>query len=140
MDARRPSAREELPWLRSGPLLRVHGSALEQLDGFLTRHSYRRFELDGRAMTSRSTAHSELARGLAFPDYYGKSWDAFDECFGDFVEQQAGCLTAIVWHDVDIAARLAPATTAEVGWALLDERAGGPVVFGTGDTDDFDRP
>jgi RNAse (barnase) inhibitor barstar len=27
--------------------------------------------------------HELLARQLAFPEYYGKNWDAFDECFGD---------------------------------------------------------
>ena len=27
--------------------------------------------------------HTLLAERLGFPDYYGKNWDAFDECFGD---------------------------------------------------------
>jgi ribonuclease inhibitor len=27
--------------------------------------------------------HTLLADRLGFPDYYGKNWDAFDECFGD---------------------------------------------------------
>jgi RNAse (barnase) inhibitor barstar len=141
MDTGRSSAREELPWLRSGPLFRVHSSAREQLDAFLARHSYRRFDLDGRAMTSRLRAHLELARAFAFPDYYGGNWDAFDECFDDFIERHSGNLIAVVWDHVDVAARLAPATTVEVGYALLDERTGdGPVVFALGDADDFDRP
>jgi RNAse (barnase) inhibitor barstar len=140
MSAGRPSARSELPWLRSGPLLRVHGSARDHLDAFLARHSYRRFDLDGRAMTSRLAAHSELARAFAFPEYYGENWDAFDECFGDLIEQHAGDLVAVVWNHVDVSARLAPATTVEVGRALLDERFGPLDVFALGDGDDFHRP
>jgi RNAse (barnase) inhibitor barstar len=27
--------------------------------------------------------HALLADRLGFPDYYGKNWDAFEECFGD---------------------------------------------------------
>ncbi len=27
--------------------------------------------------------HSMLASALSFPDYYGKNWDAFNECFND---------------------------------------------------------
>ena len=140
MSAGRASARGELPWLRSGPLLRVHGNAREHLNAFLARHSYRRFDLDGRAMTPRLAAHRELARTFAFPDYYGANWDAFDECFSDFIEQHSGDLVAVVWNHLDVSARLAPATTIEVGCALLNHRAGAPDVFALGDTEDFDRP
>jgi hypothetical protein len=91
-------------------------------------------------MTSRLAAHSELARAFAFPEYCGENWDAFDECFGDFIEQHAGDLVAVVWNHVDVSARLAPATTVEVGRAPLDERFGPLDVFALGDGDDFHRP
>ena len=58
-----------------------------------------------------------------------------------------------MWDHVDVAARTAPATTVEVGWALLEhsatflsaaaEDSGAPVafdVFAVGNGDDFDRP
>jgi RNAse (barnase) inhibitor barstar len=152
MTTGRPWVRGELPWL-SSPLYRVHESARKELDSFLDRFPYRRIDLDGRAMTSRTAAHAELARAFAFPDYYGDNWDAFDECFGDFAADHPGELIAVVWDHVDVAARMAPATTVEAGWALLErsetvlsaavEDGGAPVafdVFAVGAGDDFDRP
>lgn len=140
----------ELPWL-SGPLHRVHESARTDLDSFLDRSGYRQVLLDGCAMTSRTTAHAELARAFAFPNYYGGNWDAFDECFADFAADHSGELVALVWDHADIAAHTAPATTVEVGWALLERSTaarlgrgeGTPVafdVFALGNGDDFDRP
>lgn len=38
-------------------------------------------ELNG--ITSREVLHAELARVFSFPDYYGRNWDAFDECIDD---------------------------------------------------------
>lgn len=136
----RPSVRSELPWLRSGPLFRVHLSARDLLGTFLHRHGYHRVDLDGRAMTSRSAAHSELATAFGFPDHYGANWDAFDDCIGDVVERHTGSLVAVVWNHLDVSAAVAPATSVEVGSALLDQ-SGGPLdVFAVGDGQDFDRP
>jgi Barstar (barnase inhibitor) len=86
MIADRPWVRHELPWLQSGPLFRVHRTSVEDLNAFLDRVGYRRVHLDGRRMTSRQAAHDELAFAFGFPHYYGKNWDAFDHCFGDYIE------------------------------------------------------
>ena len=75
-------------------------------------------ELDGRNMISRTQAHLELHAALGFPDWCGKNWDAFDDCFGGYVIENNGALIAVLWRHIDVAARSAPATTAEVGWAL----------------------
>ncbi|GAA5179763.1 hypothetical protein GCM10023322_10550 [Rugosimonospora acidiphila] len=104
-------------------------------------------------MTSRSAARAQLARTFGFPDRYGKNWDALNDSFGDFVGAHSGALIAVVWDHVDAAARLAPATAIEVGWALLMSTSGSPRplgeagdrlieldVFVVGDSDDFDRP
>ena len=153
MTAERPWVRLELPWLNSGPLFRVHSDAWPELDAFLTRWNYRRIQLDGGRMTSRADAHSELHVAFGFPDWCGKNWDAFNDCFGDYVEENDGALLAVVWRDIDVTARTAPATTAEVGWALLDCKAGympslapgttwsiSMDVFAIGQGMDFDRP
>jgi RNAse (barnase) inhibitor barstar len=39
--------------------------------------------IDLSDVRTASALHELLARKLGFPDYYGKNWDAFDECFGD---------------------------------------------------------
>ncbi len=123
------------------------------LYAFLDREGYTRIQLDGRRMTSRQAAHDELALAFGFPDYYGHNWDAFNDCMGDFVEEHDGELFAVVWDAMDQAADAAPATAAEVCWALLESAssvmpsmAPGTFwrisidIFAVGDGPDFDRP
>ena len=57
---------------------------------------------------------------FGFPEWCGHNWDAFNDCFGDYVEENNGALIAVVWRDIAVAAREAPATAVEVGWGLLD--------------------
>lgn len=123
MAKEQPWVHGELPWL-SGPLNRVRNDAWPIVDEFLRRWDYRLVELDGRAMTSNYRAHAELHTAFGFPAWCGHNWDAFNNCFGDYVEENDGALIAVVWRDMDITARQAPATTAEVGWGLLDCKFG----------------
>lgn len=143
-----PHVRGAFPWLRSGPLWRMHTSAEPALAAYLDEHGYARLDLDGRLLTSRAAAHAELARLLDFPDWYGAGWDAFHDCFHGFVAAHDGERVAVVWRDL---AAGAPATTVEVGWALLHEAfehrwsdSGRPTVwldvFALGEGEDFDRP
>ncbi len=147
-----PWVHGELPWL-SGPLHRVHAGAWPLVDEFLRRWDYRIVILDGRAMTSNFDAHSALHVAFGFPDWCGHNWDAFNDCFGDYVEQNDGARIAVIWHDIETSARVAPATTAEVGWGLLDckfahmptlpPRTAGSVVldiFAVGEGEDFESP
>ena len=39
--------------------------------------------IDVGTATTPDELHSTLADALGFPDYYGKNWDAFDECIRD---------------------------------------------------------
>jgi RNAse (barnase) inhibitor barstar len=146
-----PHVRGAFPWLRSGPLWRIHADAEPDLDRFIEASGYRRIDLDGARMTGRAAAHAELARLLQFPDWYGGNWDAFHDCFGGFVSANGGARVAVVWHDLDVMAAAAPTTAVEVGWALLTEAfehrwatTGRPTiwmdVFAVGRGDDFDRP
>lgn len=142
-----------MPWLRSGPLYRVHAEALPILERFLAGYGYWRIELDGARMTSREEAHSEIARAFGFPEYYGGNWDAFADCFCDSVAAQGDAPVAVVWWGAETMAATAPATLAEVGWAMLagalDPSLGRESaemhdamidVFMIGNGSDFDRP
>jgi RNAse (barnase) inhibitor barstar len=146
-----PHVRGAFPWLRSGPLWRFDTSQAQPLSGFLAAESYARLDLDGAAVVDRASAHAQLARLFDFPDWYGGNWDAFHDCFHGWVSDHDGERVALVWHDLDVSARQAPATTTEVGWALLDEAfehrwstEGRPTVwlevFALGSGPDFDRP
>jgi len=149
----RPHIRTEWPWIRSAPLFKVHADAVGELEDLLARHDYLRVDLDGRAMTSREAAHAEIGRAFGFPDWYGPSWDGFNDCMGQFVTEHDGALVAVVWSHADVAARVAPTVAIEIGWALLEVRFGAmpslPAtsnaridldVFVTGSTPDFERP
>jgi RNAse (barnase) inhibitor barstar len=56
-------------------ILIVHDNALPEL-----RPDY--VELAGEA-TSKDELFAELASALAFPEYVGRNWDAFEEYLGD---------------------------------------------------------
>ena len=101
MTTQLPSIRAGLPFAASGPLHRVHTDARPLLDGFLSRHRYVRVDLDGSRMGSRAAMHTELARAMDFPDWYGGNWDAFNDCFGNFLHDRAGGIVAIVVHDAE---------------------------------------
>jgi hypothetical protein len=113
----RPWVHGELPWLR-GPMYRVHVDGMPEVGSFLDRWAYQRILLDGRRMTSSEAAFVELAR--AFGIQLGRNRDAFDDWFCDFVEDHEGQRFAVLWSDVEYAASVAPMTTIEVGWALLE--------------------
>lgn len=38
------------------------------------------WQIDGRECTTRDALFAEFSKQLRFPDYFGKNWDAFDEC------------------------------------------------------------
>lgn len=46
------------------------------------------YTIELNRIASREVLHAELARAFSFPDYYGRNWDAFDECIDD-IEQPA---------------------------------------------------
>lgn len=44
------------------------------------------------------------ASGFGFPEWCGHNWDAFDDCFGDYVEEHDGANVAVIWRHLDAAA------------------------------------
>lgn len=49
-----------------------------------------RAELDARLCRSDQELFDQAADALEFPSYFGRNWDAFDECFGDLLDVTDG--------------------------------------------------
>jgi ribonuclease inhibitor len=41
------------------------------------------YSVDLSGIKSRDDLHERLAQVFSFPNYYGRNWDAFDECSAD---------------------------------------------------------
>jgi ribonuclease inhibitor len=41
------------------------------------------YSVDLSGVKSRDDLHNLIAQVFSFPDYYGRNWDAFDECIAD---------------------------------------------------------
>lgn len=70
--------------------------------------------IDGAAVQSRDELLDAIAAALEFPDYFGRNWDALDECLRDLAWLPADGYVLIVrdagdfWHDhPGLAGRLA---------------------------------
>jgi ribonuclease inhibitor len=43
----------------------------------------RTVRIDLFGASTKEEVHHRIAQALGFPDYYGRNWDAFDECIHD---------------------------------------------------------
>jgi RNAse (barnase) inhibitor barstar len=57
-----------------------------------------RLAIDGRTLQSDQDVFSAVAKAFAFPDYFGRNWDAFDECLRDLAWLPAGGYVLVVEH------------------------------------------
>ena len=63
----------------------------------------RRVQLDGSEITSGEQFLDAVAAALDFPDYFGRNWDALDDCLFDVDEP-----TVVEWTDADRLANADP--------------------------------
>lgn len=43
------------------------------------------FHVDGKQIHDKATFLTQFAEALSFPDYFGKNWDAFNDCITDMM-------------------------------------------------------
>lgn len=55
----------------------------ESLAQRIEAHGWRCFVLDGDAIEDKRSFLHACATSMHFPDYFGKNWDAFEECLND---------------------------------------------------------
>lgn len=54
-----------------------------EFENIVKTNSANLFVLEGKDMKTREGLFSEIAKKLYFPSYFGKNWNALDECFQD---------------------------------------------------------
>ncbi len=69
------------------------------------RHGWRCFLIDGGAAFDKETFLSEAARAMRFPPYFGRNWDAFEECVTDLSWADAPGYVLIYDHAAVLAAQ-----------------------------------
>lgn len=55
----------------------------QDLDNLLNESTDKPFILEGKNMQNEESLHNEFSTKLNFPDYYGKNWDALNDCISD---------------------------------------------------------
>lgn len=70
----------------------------------LSAHGFALYQLDDSRIADGQTFFNEVAKTLAFPEYFGYNWDALIDCLGD-LEDRPTRRAAIVWRHADRAMR-----------------------------------
>lgn len=83
--------------LRDGGVVLYHADRILAEDiGWLRAERYRIHEFDGGRWTAESTFHADVAEAFAFPAYYGRNLDAFNDCIGDVEVPVDGGLAIVI--------------------------------------------
>jgi RNAse (barnase) inhibitor barstar len=122
--------RDKLAWAGAGFIHRLptdRESALEDIRqlGFEVKL------LDGTKIESAAEFHEQAAATFGFPDYYGRNWDAFNDCFSNL---GIAARTAIVWIEAQRLAASDLKTFSEAICMLNDQQqahsaAGMPIAL-----------
>ncbi|HRF79021.1 MAG TPA: barstar family protein [Flavobacteriales bacterium] len=105
----------DLQTLQHGAICLYHNSALLATDlNWYRSANYRVAEFDALGWTEQ-TAHEALAKGLGFPDYYGRNLNAFNDCLGDMYSRDNPGLLLVFRHFDDISM-----SDPRFSWGLLD--------------------
>jgi len=70
--------------------------------------------LDGRIMVNKQTFLIAVGQALEFPDYYGKNWDALEECLSD-MNWHTGPIALLIKH-----AEMIPASVLSLFLEIFD--------------------
>ena len=94
--------RHEFPWIGRGFIHAIDDDYATKFQQDLARLGFEVVVLDGGAMLDEPAFWAEVADAFEFPDYFGKNWDAFHDCFGDLALPRR---LAVVWRNADAVAR-----------------------------------
>jgi RNAse (barnase) inhibitor barstar len=96
--AERIDISKAIPWLGLTNIYLIDQDSEKELDDALSSLGFKIFKIEGNDINSEENFFMEVSKVLKFPDYFGKNWEAFHDCFGDFVFIENGPI-ALVWRD-----------------------------------------
>jgi hypothetical protein len=89
-------------------------AAIESLKKEASKQGWRLFDLDGRKIRDKASFLDRTARAMDFPSYFGKNWDALEECLNDLSWAPASGYI-LLWQSPE---RLIQGSTADWATAL----------------------
>lgn len=115
--SREPSEWQRLDWhlFQNGAIvLYFRAATLSEDIQWLCDHRYVVYEFRCDHWQSEELVHEDFKRVLRFPEYYGKNFDALDDCFCDISIPEDGGV-ALVFRRFDAYAKHAGATQTHSG-------------------------
>jgi RNAse (barnase) inhibitor barstar len=91
---------KELPGLRGQRLHIVESSGEVEVASALRAAGFDLRVLEGSRIRDEESFFGEAAVGLRLPSYFGRNWDALDDCLGDWHDGDERRI-AILWRDAD---------------------------------------
>jgi RNAse (barnase) inhibitor barstar len=85
----------------------VDQAAEKRLALLLSDLGFETFSISGTELHDHESLFNAFASVFAFPEYFGKNWDAFNDSFGDFCFGRTGPI-AVIWRDSDVTFRQTP--------------------------------
>ena len=114
--------RREIAWLGSESIYFVNDSAEQALLQNLSRLGFSIVVIDGEHVTNEESFFSAISSALMFPEYFGRNWDAFADCFGELAFRPEKRL-AILWIKASISLKINPYVFVKATHELLNAAA-----------------
>jgi RNAse (barnase) inhibitor barstar len=91
---------EAFPGLQ-GDRIHIVNVAAELLAKALLTLGFKIYTIDGSKISDEKSFFDEAARALEFPTYFGRNWNAWSDCLGDFGRFLSVNKVAIIWEHAD---------------------------------------
>ncbi|MAX35830.1 barstar family protein [Gimesia sp.] len=97
--------------LADGPVTKYYSiELLDQHQNWFSEHGYQIYCFDAKTWYSRDNFYSDIHDGFEFPEYFGRNWDAFNDCISDMVSENGKVLVVIKnfdrWHQEDLSSAM----------------------------------
>lgn len=93
--------------LARGPVTKYFSlELLEQHQQWFEQQEYKIYRFDAKSWHSIDNFYSDVHAGFEFPDYFGRNWDALNDCLTDMVSENGKVLVVVRnfdhWYQEDV--------------------------------------